>query len=643
MMRAKNIVGILLAASFAMACLSGLASTQSAEDPGAAPAITNALIDANGLRKINDIQFPLATLPAIVEDGTELKIELLSNPGDASGVTVKLTPCFSSLASKNVIEITTNITVFEKTASEYWVGEYAKQVYVVSVTIPTFDEEPRLAECMYNLDLSWTGGADAQPHSVKVIDYFKEDYSYVVVADFHTGDPRAMGDARDPDEFQDSWGKYWSLDAQLKSIAEINALNPEFVICPGDIVYGQTFPNEYGTAEAEVPYEAGNEQNYMMGNEYELFYGLQLLFEVPVYYTIGNHDGYVQGTDDGYEYWKAMIGPLYYSFDYGATHYVAPNTYDWSELDRQGASAAVSAWGGQVRPMQLEWLKSDLAAARGDEGIEDIVCFSHHSPSWPEETWYGKDATGGVPGAEQADRGVETLVVNGDQLWTGCGRDPMLDLCRDYDVSFYFAGHTHWDEINVTERTDINTTFVITTTVSSGSDQYWGYRYVEVENGSITNFVYDITQGQRDEYLDGASGGLWEGAFSIPLYNFDVEYRLDVSSMMWSAVVKNGLNQDFENVKVRLSVPASEMFWKVEGDFDGRVLNRIRGSSVEEVEVIVSVPALSEGAVHLAECDTDPYAKAEDGTKSQETPGFGAFTLLAAVGCALLFFGRRRR
>ena len=513
--------------------------------------------------------------------------------------------------------------------SKYWVGECAKQVYVVSAKIPAFADEPKLAERMYDLEISWSGNSDKQPHSVKVIDRFKSDYRYVVLADLHTGDPRPFTEDRSPDDFQDTWGKYWSLDMQLQAINEINMINPEFVLCCGDQVLGQMFPNEYG-AGVSFPYEAGNGYNYTLGDEYRIFYELALKFEVPVFFVVDNHDGYVQGTDDGLEYWKAMIGPLYYSFDYGTTRYVALNTYDWTQLDRQGASVGVSAWGGQVREQEMQWLDKELASAKAAGA--GIVCFGHHSPHWPEDQWYGKNYTDGVPAAEQIDRALETVAQG--QRWTGEGRDAMLALCKKYGVSIFYAGHIHCDEVNITDWGGYETRFIVTTAAASDTSTYRGYRYVHVINGTIADYTYGLTPEERQQYFGDANARIGEDIFSIPLYKLN-SYRNETDTKEGrksiAVEIDNRLNQDFKGIKLRVPALESANGWKVGGDFNGSIGNVLGSSGRYEVEMLVDVPAHSRGIVYLAEQD-----ESKSSVSGKLIPGFEA--ILAGVALVFAFF-----
>lgn len=614
------------------------ASAQSADDPGLAPAATKAAIEAKGLAKIHDIQYPLATLPEIVKGGALFTIELLSDPGSAKLITVELSPTFSEFKIENSFTAEA-LYVSGPSPSRFWAGECEKQVYTIVAQMPAFEEEPKMAQCMYDIQVSWSAGSDSQPHAIKVVDEEKSDYKYAVIMDFHTGDPRVMINEMSPEGFQKNWGEYWSLGLQTQLIDEINAINPEFVLCGGDMVFGQMLPEEYGSS-ASIPYEAGNGENYSMGDEYNKVYNLMLKCEVPVFFALGNHDGYIQTLDDGYEYWKAMIGPKYYSFDYGATHFISLNTYDWNELDRQGISAGVTAWGGQVRQEEMEWLKADLAACTKD----DITVFAHHTPNWPMEYGYATNYTQGIPVVEQMDRIAESYMLYGDEKWTGEGHDELLGLCSQYPITAFYAGHVHWDEVNITNWGSHETKFIVTTAVSSSSNQYLGYRLVEVQDSAISNYGYDLSSEERQRYFGDANAHLGEQTYSMPVCRLNVSIEsagMNLDLMSDRAMIENDLNVPIECAKVRLCagkglIENGEL--AIGGNFNGKILNVFESESAYEVELSLDVPAHSIGTAYLVAASGE-----DEKSASGAVPGFEIVLLAIAIICAILLSGRRKR
>jgi glycogen synthase len=83
-------------------------------------------------------------------------------------------------------------------------------------------------------------------------------------------------------------------------------------------------------------------------------------------------------------------------------------------------------------------------------------------------------------------------------------RENLLSLIRTYQVDLVLAGHVHWDNVTIVN----GTTFITTTTPESEinvEDGYWGYRMIEITNGTIDKYNYK------------------EPKYSIPSYHLSVE------------------------------------------------------------------------------------------------------------------------
>jgi len=86
---------------------------------------------------------------------------------------------------------------------------------------------------------------------------------------------------------------------------------------------------------------------------------------VPFFTLIGNHDVSTQISE---EVWKQRHGPLWYSFDYGNSHFVM---LDAMEMDV----------GPNIGPDQLAWLRADLTQSNA----EHVFVFLH-KPFWTDTT-----------------------------------------------------------------------------------------------------------------------------------------------------------------------------------------------------------------------------------------------------------------
>lgn len=143
----------------------------------------------------------------------------------------------------------------------------------------------------------------------------------------------------------------------------------------------------------------------------------EYLFQYPLMNTPGNHEG-----DGWYSAGYACIGKLfnidtptntemgyYYSFDYGPLHFVSSLSND-----------IFYNYDGKYTKAQLDWLRSDLDAARKNPQVKWIVLMTHHGIDTPS---FSKVASGAFNPITYA------------QLM------PILD---EYDVDLMLYGHNHY-------------------------------------------------------------------------------------------------------------------------------------------------------------------------------------------------------
>jgi 3',5'-cyclic AMP phosphodiesterase CpdA len=117
---------------------------------------------------------------------------------------------------------------------------------------------------------------------------------------------------------------------------ELRLLGPAFVLYPGDAIFG------YGDTRGE------------MLQELDAFARLADRAAVPVYNAPGNHE--MQSRPEAVEALREWGHDLYGSFDFRGCHFIVLNT-DEVLLE------------GRVAGEQLEWLRADLASARGSHAI----------------------------------------------------------------------------------------------------------------------------------------------------------------------------------------------------------------------------------------------------------------------------------
>jgi 3',5'-cyclic AMP phosphodiesterase CpdA len=289
------------------------------------------------------IQRPLVNIPALVTEGDLLEIDCDAAPG-ATGWTAALI--------RDQIEIPLSVTTSTYDPSTLW--------WRVSCLVP----QVPLYE-LYDLRVTADGAiADTTRNAVKVIPGFKQDYTFLHITDTHL--PTHMyyyepGSDNDRSEVVDL----------LEVVADIEIINPEFVLLTGDFI------NE------------GELEDYLNWRVYTRGQELLSRFPVPVYLTAGNHDigGWAatpppNGTArrDWWRFfgWKRLDNPppgapwhtQNYSFDYGPVHYVGLESYDNYDGWRY------NIYGGEsFTPGQIQWLNDDLASAAGSTAQ---VLFYHY-------------------------------------------------------------------------------------------------------------------------------------------------------------------------------------------------------------------------------------------------------------------------
>lgn len=413
--------------------------------------------------KIDAIRAPLAGVPTVEETGDTLRVEF-DDEQDVTDLTVFLEPSFGA---GEPVELESASDGPTATSSDIWNAAEGEDDSVLVANYRVPETSRRFTPGLYDLRMSWNGGEDCQPRAVQVYESIPEDPTVVAIADPQLGDPRALQTGGQEslndgspkplvDRARKGFGtptERWG--ATRRAVAEVNAADPDLVLVAGDLTFGQDVPGKY-YAEYEDAWEILNQ------------------IRAPTFCTIGNHDGYVQGGVDGRQLYRETFGPPSYSVDVGEMHVVAVDTYDWSYLDRTGATFAVSTYGGQVREPQLSWLRDDLESWRADNDGA-ILAVGHHNPSWqPDDVNRLYDETDGTPGLEQAGRG--SRYPESGQLWTGKSLFSLRALFDETEVTAFISGHSHRDRLARTVRDGVGPADVAETHSSGTASP--GYHYV---------------------------------------------------------------------------------------------------------------------------------------------------------------------
>ncbi|MCF6139273.1 metallophosphoesterase family protein [Pseudalkalibacillus berkeleyi] len=532
--------------------------------------------------KVNDIIYPLFSTPAIKEKNQSLTIKIDSQGKEAAGWAVKLKPTNHSALTETYELPVQKVTE----GSSHW--KNSSKIYDVTVQIPK-----NVPEELYDLEVTYTANGqrktDQQPHSVKVLDKFNKDFTFLHLTDTHIGSPRNLGNQDDPSTVSPGRLKeagMWDPDPKKrwlylqKAIKEVNLKNPDFVVVTGDLMYGQMNPQEYIY-------------------EYDETYEMLQKLDVPVYLVPGNHDYYAQDATlaDGAKYWEQYFGPQYFSFDYGPyAHFIGYNSFDWHKFDRSGhGTVSVPTWGGQIRQEQLEWVKKDLEENEKTAQPDQIKgLFSHHNPLWRDRDIWPQDDPDVQKYWKQYDeqhnpQSIETLTlgeklgIQYDQQWHGENAHELIDVMKQNNVNLSLHGHTHIDD--VTEKDGI--LYTTTTAIELSGKPWVGFRPFQVKNGNVTSYNYEEPGRSVPVYENGDTES---GVMSL-----ESEYKNpnDGHSTQQTVTIHNRLNK-----AMTVTIP----IYLVKGDYDvseGTVKQNVRSGDRQYVEVVITVPANSTKEIEI--------------------------------------------
>lgn len=391
-----------------------------------------------------------------------------------------------------------------------------------------------------------------QPSAVRVVARQARDFDFVIFADHQLRDPTALyakGDLNT--RAYPGAGKKDRIRAIAEQgFREAAFLDPEFALHLGDLVFGVDYHQE-------------------MAQAWELMAGKRFaMFAIP-----GNHDGYalydlkftgtvmdilkggitcknhLDGTitparafkflacmfgdltpylfshplADGLNYWRRMLGPTHYSFDYGGIRFIGANSYDGTPERRHAyvfsigflkvniEVPSVDNYGGYLTEGQLAWITRQMEGAV--KAGKQVVLLLHHDFRGNLEEKPRYHANLGFP-TNPFGIGSFTEWNYDSPKWDSdksdqrsgeqAGSHNGIRLCRL--VARYadhtFIGHRHGDtqrhykrgeEICPGVKALKPLSIIRTTTASSsphGSKNYWGYRLVKVRGGRIKEAGY---------------------------------------------------------------------------------------------------------------------------------------------------------
>jgi hypothetical protein len=291
------------------------------------------------VEKISYIINPVLGLPAIVVAGERLTAMVSLDDGGKTQDWVMI------ISTHHKVSQTYSLTEVECNF------DVSSGIYTVTGIVPH-----RVPRDVFDLEITSEGSgiSDSQPNSVRIIIESKYDYRFVHLTDFHIADPFDCIVPLSDENISAS-----TLNSSWHVFNEISFLDPEFIIYSGDLLFGNLYFLEYLWA-----------------------WEVLSSYSLPIFMVPGNHDGYTSCgglLHDGLEYWKQIIGPTHYSFNYGdRNHFTCVNSYDGTAFQREGFGFIVQKWGGTLSQEQMEWLEKDLKDA-SNRGRSSIIV-SHHDP-----------------------------------------------------------------------------------------------------------------------------------------------------------------------------------------------------------------------------------------------------------------------
>jgi len=422
-----------------------------------------------------------------------------------------------------------------------------------------------LARDVYDLRVMGLGINENQPNAVRIVGREKpRRFRFAVLTDHQLWDPsyRITGRAINAGQFPSPEDATENLVIARQELHELSLLDPEFVLLPGDLVYGVDYPREYRQARellrrARLPVFAvpGNHDAYaayvvkLRGGaltlvagaleckkhlEGELTWGKTWVFATCLYGDIKDLL-YADLHRDGLNYWRRQLGPPAYAFSHGGLRFVGINTYGGTPERRHAFSLfmdafdlklgvpAVDNYGGYLTDAALAWIEAQ--ARQAARAGETPVFFGHHDPRGNEKgaAYHANEAFPTDPvsmgGFEEWNFDSKTWDSDPADKRTDetAGRNSGLSLLRILarHGGYYLSGHVHRDQrrifspgdkvrgITVQRRLE----FIRTTTAASGATGagYWGYRLIQVEDGKIKSVDYD-----PDHHLASVpAGNLW--------------------------------------------------------------------------------------------------------------------------------------
>ena len=246
----------------------------------------------------------------------------------------------------------------------------------------------------------------------------------------------------------------------MQAIDTVNKLHPDFVLTGGDLVK-----------------DALEQTHERADSLYKLYIQTSSKFQCKVYNTPGNHELFgvydtnsvdTSHPDYGIRMYERYVGKPYYSFNHKGWHFIVLNSVSITP-DRN--------YEGYIDPMQVAWLKSDLA----NLNPETPIIVSTHIPF----------ITVSLMVTEKSLVSMEpwAIIKNGKEI---------LQLFDGYNLRLVLQGHHHFYEDISCQYNKKNYRFITGGAVSSA---WWngprfgleeGFLKVDIHKGDISCTYVDF-------------------------------------------------------------------------------------------------------------------------------------------------------
>lgn len=439
--------------------------------------------------RLGALKFPARTYPAIRAQGENL--EVLYSAGSGAGQ----------------FEVTVNAPYLSRTLSvASAVYDVGAGLWKLTVPIPA-----DLPADFYDVTVSSTAGSDTEKGALSVVDAYPRSFYFVHISDTQ---PYLAG--------------HWA--AVANAVKDINIISPAFVILTGDVV-------EFGTE-----------------TEWKTILPYFDKLEVPIFFIPGNHDIFWMDCCRRQLYhdrWKAFVGPLSYSFDFGKNRFAGVEISGYEDESLPPLFGCVGDFGmavtacpyAHVPDDQMSWLDRVLSEAAGYQGR---FVFAHQlEQEKPEQT------------------------------------TTLKEIFDRHKVTAFLYGHLHKDGLSQTGTTP--TKLIMTTTMHDGKG-----RLIRVRDGQIVTSTYN-----------------GEPAASMPLdgrLSLSYAPANDGTAEAVTARLTNPLMESFEQVKLRFVLKKTVKPFQVEG---GVLTQRVDTDQHTLLYVQTTLPAQSEKTVAVKPLDFD--------------------------------------